>query len=116
MTDEEKKNCCIGKHDVCRALVSVVTSFIGALLALAVFAAIHKPPRVERQLPPPPPAQENIHRGGHNMMPQANHFKDERRGEFKEHKGPGDEMIPPAPQDHMQPQKQATQPQTPVKK
>jgi len=102
MTDEKdlhsKRYFCFKKREVYRALLSVATSFVGALLALAIFAAVHKPPMPPQMMPgnfPPPPPQcekmkMNFHKGGPDIPPPGE-FRGNRPGDFR----PGVKVPPP---------------------
>lgn len=101
MTEEKdihtKRYFCIKKREVYRALMSIATSFIGALLALAVFSAVHKPPRIPGQFPPPPPIERvdiNIHKGAPGMFHPHADFRGNRPGEMRHHKHHRDAMRP----------------------
>lgn len=89
MADEEIKNTeteerkCFGlkEKDVLKFVMPCVTSFIGCILALAVYASLAgKPPLPPRHCPPPPPCQrmEMPNHYGHH------HYR-HHRGEFKKH-------------------------------
>lgn len=103
MTGEEKlipkkRYFCFKKREVYRVLLSITTSFIGALLALAVFAAVHKPPRMPGAFPPPPQFERvdiHIHKGGPDMRPPMRDFRGDKRGELKMHKHHKGAMLPP---------------------
>lgn len=87
MTEEQKrentetKYFYIEKENVYKALCGIGTSFIGASLALLLFAAVHKPPIQpcpDRGMPPiqhvgrpcPCPCHMKHHRGMHSENPQ----------------------------------------------
>lgn len=99
----EKQNIYIQKRDVYRALLSVATSFIGALLALAVFAGLNKPPVAPGQYPPPPPPCErmnfDMHRGAPDMLPpHIGEFHGKPQKEFRGHRPDKGAMMPPPPE------------------
>ena len=99
------------RRDVYRVLLSVATSFIGALLALMVFAAFHKPPVMPGKFPPPPPIQRidvDIHRIDNYIKPPMGEFHKDPRGDFHRR----GEMMPPR---HMRDNKAPT-PEKNVKK
>lgn len=108
ITETERRNIYIQKRDVYRALLSVATSFIGALLALAVFAGLNKPPVAPGQYPPPcPPCERmnfDMHRGAPDMLPPLRgEFHGKPQKEFKGHRPDKGAMVPP-PQEGMRPQ------------
>lgn len=89
MADEEIKNTeaeerkCFGlkEKDVLRFVIPCATSFIGCILAIAIYASLAgKPPVPPRHCPPPPPCQrmEMPRHDGH-------HYYRGHRGEFKKH-------------------------------
>ncbi len=90
MTEEEKiekpkeKYFYIEKEGVYKALWSIATTFIGASLALMLFAATHKPPvkPCGFSMPPQPAPypcplmkERGPHHGYHKMMPPSKEFR-----------------------------------------
>lgn len=86
MTDEEirlsEDRKCFGlkEKDVLRFVMPCVTSFIGCLLALAVYTTIIGKPPVKGPCPPPPPCQ----RMEAPCPPHHPQFIRHNRGEFRD--------------------------------
>lgn len=97
MTEEElkpkheRKYVC--KHDVYKALLSIATSFIGALLALLVFAGLHRAPVPNGKFPPP--MRQHIMDGGHRGIHHMKAPRGEARGEFRKGERPDKKVMKP---------------------
>ena len=86
MSDEEKKiekpvcKKCFGLNErkVLRFVIPCAASFVGCLLALAVYASLTSKPPIPRHCPPPPPFHQ-MYDSGHNRPHYAKHHK----GEFR---------------------------------
>ncbi len=109
MTEEEKiaeqeksrdKYFYIDKEKTCQVLTSIATSFIGASIALLLFASTHKPPEPRYHGPfmQPPCKCKMMHeyRGGHGMHKRHGDFKNKHfyKGDFRKL---DKKAIPPAP-------------------
>lgn len=85
MSDEEKKiekpvcKKCFGLNErkVLRFVIPCAASFVGCLLALAVYASLTSKPPIPRHCPPPPPFHQ-MYDSGHNRPHYAKHH----RGDF----------------------------------
>lgn len=76
-TTEERKCFGLNEKNVLRFIIPCVTSFIGCLLALAVYASLTgKPPVPPRHCPPPCPRMEA-------PCPPTHHFTRHHHGEFR---------------------------------
>lgn len=76
-TTEERKCFGLNEKNVLRFIIPCVTSFIGCLLALAVYASLTgKPPVPPRHCPPPCPRMEA-------PFQQHPNFTKHHRGEFR---------------------------------
>ena len=111
MTNEEIKNenektrekyFYLDKKEVFRFLSVVGASFIGALLALCVFTALHKPPMPpmgHRLMPPRPCPMKFMHRGFKfdRMLLPPKELRDPRGSHFEgywEFSTPQEKMVP----------------------
>ena len=87
MSDEEKKiekpvcKKCFGLNErkVLRFVIPCAASFVGCLLALAVYASLTSKPPIPRHCPPPPPPFHQMYDSGHNRPHYARHH----RGDFR---------------------------------
>ena len=76
-TTEERKCFGLNEKNVLRFIIPCVTSFIGCLLALAVYASLTGKPQVPpRHCPPPCPRMEA-------PCPPPHHFARHHHGEFR---------------------------------
>ncbi len=79
----QKKCFGLKERHVLRFIIPCVASFIGCLLALAVYASLAgKPPVPPRHCPPPPPP---IHRMEMPPTPDSPHHFRHHKGEFRKH-------------------------------
>ena len=112
LTDDKK---CFGlkEKDVLRFVIPCATSFIGCLLALAVYTSIIGKPPVKGPCPPPPPP---CHRMEAPCPPPPPHFAPPHHREFRperpdirgHHPKPhfkGDRPLPPPAPDKKSPKK-----------
>lgn len=82
-TPEPQEKKCFGlkEKDVLRFIIPCATSFVGCLLALAVYASlIGKPPIGPKHCPPPPPPCQRIEA----PRPDGPRHLRGHRGEFKQ--------------------------------
>lgn len=87
MSDEEKKvekpvcKKCFGLNErkVLRFVIPCAASFVGCLLALAVYASLTSKPPIPRHCPPPPPPFHQMYDSGHDRPHYARHH----RGDFR---------------------------------
>lgn len=87
MSDEEKKiekpvcKKCFGLNErkVLRFVIPCAASFVGCLLALAVYASLTSKPPIPRHCPPPPPSFHQMYDSGHDRPHYARHH----RGDFR---------------------------------
>ena len=83
---EEKCNCICHSKGFRKFLVVAMGSFVGVLLALSLFAALHKPP-----MPIPMPCPCGYHGGCPMAMKHHHKFDKSMRGDFHQ------KMIKEAP-------------------
>lgn len=92
----------LDKKETCRFLCTVLATFVGAYLALCVFAALHRPPMppFARHMMHRPCPMKFMHRGfKHNrILLPPKEFKGPRRSHFEgywEFSTPQEKMVPP---------------------
>lgn len=87
---EDRKCFGLKEKDVLRFVMPCVTSFIGCILALAVYASLIGKPPVKGPCPPPPPPCHRMEAPCPPHHPHyARHHRDEFRGDRPEFRGHG---------------------------
>lgn len=85
---EERKCFGLKEKDVLRFVIPCATSFIGCLLALAVYTSLIGKPPVKGPCPPPPPPCHRMEAPCPPHHPHyARHHRDEFRGDRPEYRG-----------------------------
>lgn len=111
-TPEERKCFGLREKDVLKFAIPCAASFIGTLLAIAVYSALACKPPVCHNCPPPPcHRMEAPAPGGHHFERGRHHrgeFRGERQGRPQlkggEHRGPHAKKGTDAPRENAKPQ------------